>query len=73
MVSHILRKHLREFGSTRWTLTLRGKVDQWLEDDGPYHNQENQDHLSSLLPMEEEELLEHYPNYFAQLQTYLAL
>ena len=23
--------------------------------------------------MEEEELLEHYPNYFAQLQTYLAL
>ena len=55
-----------------WTLTLRGKVDQWLEDDGHTTIREIKT-ISRLLPMEEEELLEYYPNYFAQLQTYLAL
>ncbi len=54
-----------------WTLTLTGKADQWLEQDGRTTIREIKT-ITSLLPMEDEELLAHYPAYFAQLQTYLA-
>ena len=54
-----------------WRITLTGKADQWIEQDGNNTIREIKT-ISRLLPMDEEELLVHYPAYFAQLQTYLA-
>ena len=55
-----------------WQINLTGKVDQLIEKDGHITICEIKT-ISRLIPMDEDELLSHYPAYFAQLQTYLAM
>jgi len=55
-----------------WQIDLTGKVDQYIELDG-HHTIREIKTISKNLPMPEEELLHHYPAYFAQIQIYLAM
>jgi DNA excision repair protein ERCC-2 len=55
-----------------WQVDLTGKVDQYIEHEGKVIIREIKT-ISRNLPMEEEELLEHYPSYFAQIEIYLSM
>ena len=55
-----------------WQIELTGKVDQWIEHQGRHTIREIKT-ISRNLPMEEGELLAHYPSYFAQVQAYMAM
>ncbi len=56
-----------------WTLTLTGRIDQWVpRADGGATLREIKT-VTRALPTSEEELRSDYPEYFAQLATYLAL
>jgi len=55
-----------------WTLTLSGRIDQILPGDhGPVLREIKT--VTRALPVDEHELRSEYPEYFAQLATYLAL
>jgi len=55
-----------------WTLTLSGRIDQILPGDaGPVLREIKT--VTRALPVDESELRSEYPEYFAQLATYLAL
>jgi DNA excision repair protein ERCC-2 len=56
-----------------WTLTLTGRIDQWVpRSDGSTTLREIKT-VTRALPTSEEDLRADYPEYFAQLATYLAL
>jgi len=56
-----------------WTLTLTGRIDQWVpRPDGGATLREIKT-VTRALPTSEDELRADYPEYFAQLATYLAL
>ncbi len=55
-----------------WRIELQGRADQWQEQDGRFLIREIKT-ISAKLPLAEEELFNRYPDYFAQLATYLVL
>ena len=58
--------------ATGWQIDLTGKVDQYIENKGSLLIREIKT-ISRNLPMDEEELRELYPAYFAQIETYLSM
>ncbi len=56
----------------RWTLELQGRLDQLVPQDGGWTLREIKT-ISHSLPRPEDELAEHYPEYFRQLAAYLRL
>ena len=58
--------------SNGWQIDLTGKVDQYIENEGRLIIREIKT-ISRNLPIEEEELRELYPAYFAQIEIYLAM
>lgn len=56
-----------------WTLTLSGRIDQLLPADGGGVRLREIKTITEALPTSEEALRARYPDYFAQLATYVAL